>query len=71
MRICQIKQRQTIYIDLYNPMAKKNIEIHYSCRCRSYDPNKIDIVFNEIRSKTMPVSLDEIDKLMESCVIND
>ena len=62
-------QRQTIFIDLYNPMAKKNIELHYSCRCRRYDLNKIDIVFDEIRCKTTPVSINEVDELMESCVI--
>lgn len=69
MRIGQMKQRQSIFFDLYNPMKKKNIELHYSCRCRRYDLNKIDKVFGELRRKTTPISLNEIDELMESCVI--
>lgn len=69
MRIGQMKQRQTIFFDLYNPMFKKNIEIHYSCRCRRYNANKIDIVFDEIRRKTTMISIEEIDELMESCVV--
>ena len=69
MRMSRLKQRQTIFFDLYNPKTKKNIELHYSYRCRRYDLNKIDIVFDEIRRKTTTISLNEIDELMESCVI--
>lgn len=69
MRIGQMKQRKTIFFDLYNPMLNKNIEIHYCCYSRHYSIDKIDKVFDNIRRKTTPISLDEIDELMERCVI--
>ena len=71
MRVSRLKQRETIYFDLYNPIIKKNIEIHYSYRTRKYSYDKIDMIFNEIRRKTTMISITEIDELMEGCVIND
>lgn len=69
MRMGKRTHEKTIYLDLYNTMLKKNVEIHYSCYCRKYDCKKIDIVFDNIRCNSTPISMDEIDKLMESCVI--
>ena len=71
MRIGRMKDRKTIYFDLWNPALKKNVEIHYSCYCRKYSLEKIDIVFDNIRRKTTLISINEIDELMERCVIND
>lgn len=69
MRIGRMKERRTIYFDLWNPALKKNIEIHYSCNCRRYSLEKIDIVFDNIRRKSTPISINEIDELIERCVI--
>ena len=71
MRVGRLNQRATIYLDLYNPIIKKNIEIHYSYRTRKYSFDKIDRIFNEIRRKTTMLSIEELDSLMERCVIND
>jgi hypothetical protein len=69
MRIGKRVHEKTIYFDLYNPMLKKNVEIHYSCYCRKYSCEKINIVFDNIRRKSTPISINEIDELIEGCVI--
>lgn len=70
MRMGRMKERKTIYFDLWNPALKKNVEIHYSYYCRRYSLEKIDIVFDNIRRKGTLISIDEIDELMERCVMN-
>ena len=67
MRMGSAAWKRSIYLDLYNYQNKKNVEIHYSTNCQTYDKEKLDkIMFQKIKAREQ-LTIDEWDAIVESC----